>query len=297
MPTLDEIKPTNRQLVMDLVQKAGMDVNDWENFKGGSAKAATNPKYCYEWSFVQGERIVLNLWFGDMLVEEGKIIQRINMRRRAKAEAKSPNEIMWKSRSSRADDALQTAYRLQLPISVIVCEGKRRVDNDASAKASTVSKRLLDPKPWAVVSYDMETGECVLGRDATPVNPSDGFDREDTTLEGFEGETKKRFALHRKREGRLRDLKIRDALRKNDGRLLCEVPNCGFDFAHVYGAVGKGYAEVHHKVPLSDAPSEGRKVVMDDLAVVCSNCHAMIHRGGECRSIETLVPVKRTKSR
>ena len=121
--------------------------------------------------------------------------------------------------------------------------------------------------------------------------------REEGALEGFEGEAKKRFALHRKREGRLRDLKIRDALRKNDGRLLCEVANCGFDFAHVYGTVGEGYAEVHHKVPLSEAPAEGRKIVLDDLAVVCSNCHAIIHRGGECRSIETLIPAKRTRGR
>lgn len=295
MLALDEIKPTTRQLVMDLAQKAGIDVSDWGKFKGGPTRAATNPKYCYEWSFVQGEKIVLNLWHNNMLVEDGKIIQRINMRTRAKKEAKSPNEIMWKSRSSKADDAIQTAYRLQLPIRVIVCDGERRVDNDNSAKASTVSKRLLDSKPWAVVSYDMGTGDCILGRDVTPAVPSDNTDHEEAVFEGFEGETKERFALHRKREGRFRYLKIRDALRKNDGRLLCEVPNCGFDFALVYGAVGEGYAEVHHKVLLSEAPIEGRKVVLEDLAVVCSNCHAMIHRGGECRPLETLIPAKRPK--
>lgn len=295
MPTLDEIKPTNRQLVMDLVQEAGMNVSDWGNFKGGSARAATNPKYCYEWSFIQGEQIVLNLWFGNMLVEEGKIIQRTNMRKRAKKEAKSPNEIMWKSRSSKADDALQTAYRLQLPIRVIVCDGKRRVDNDVSVKASTVSKRLLDPKPWAVVSYDMETGDCILERDAKPVTPGDDFERTEDAFEGVEGEAKRRFVLHRKREGRVRDLKIRDSLRKNNGRLFCEVPNCGFDFVDVYGSVGEGFAEVHHKIPLSEAPAEGRKIILDDLAVVCSNCHAMIHRGGECRAIEKLIIPKRIR--
>jgi hypothetical protein len=42
---LVEIKPSTRQRVMDLVQAAGLDVTDWANYRGGAAKAATNPKY------------------------------------------------------------------------------------------------------------------------------------------------------------------------------------------------------------------------------------------------------------
>ena len=36
---------------MDLVKLAGVDVSDWANFKG--KHASTNPKYCYEWSFIE----------------------------------------------------------------------------------------------------------------------------------------------------------------------------------------------------------------------------------------------------
>jgi 5-methylcytosine-specific restriction enzyme A len=65
------------------------------------------------------------------------------------------------------------------------------------------------------------------------------------------------------------------------GKLICEVPNCGFDFKKRYGAIGDGYAQVHHLVPLKNAPFDGRKIFLKDLAVVCANCHVMIHRGGE----------------
>ena len=54
MSSLNDIKPTERLRVIDLVKAAGLDVRDWSKFKGGKAKAAVNPKYCYEWSFVVG---------------------------------------------------------------------------------------------------------------------------------------------------------------------------------------------------------------------------------------------------
>lgn len=56
--------------------------------------------------------------------------------------------------------------------------------------------------------------------------------------------------------------------------IACEV--CGFDFAEVYGVVGDGYIEVHHVLPLhASGPITTR---LDDLALLCSNCHRMIHR-------------------
>lgn len=57
----------------------------------------------------------------------------------------------------------------------------------------------------------------------------------------------------------------------------CQV--CGFDFEKTYGAWGRGFAEVHHVRELSTAPPQGVEVdPVVDLAVVCSNCHRMIHR-------------------
>lgn len=107
-------------------------------------------------------------------------------------------------------------------------------------------------------------------------------------LYGIEGAQERRLGQHRKREVHLRQAKLREALRLSGGHLICEVPRCGFDFLKRYGALGGGYAQVHHLLPLGRAPQHGRKTSLKDLAVVCANCHAMIHRDGQCRSIKTL---------
>jgi len=56
---------------------------------------------------------------------------------------------------------------------------------------------------------------------------------------------------------------------------------CGFDFASKYGVqLGEGFIEAHHLRPLSSL-EEGEVAtytVATDFAVLCSNCHRMIHR-------------------
>ncbi len=80
---VEDLKPKERLRVMDLVSEAGIDVSDWANFKGGEGKAASNPKYCYEWSYENTNKsiIVLNLWYEDIKFLNGSIIQSLNMRK------------------------------------------------------------------------------------------------------------------------------------------------------------------------------------------------------------------------
>jgi 5-methylcytosine-specific restriction enzyme A len=63
----------------------------------------------------------------------------------------------------------------------------------------------------------------------------------DVELSFFEGAQKQAFIFHRRREGQARREKIREAI-KLTGKLVCEVPGCGFDFEERYGTLGKGYA-------------------------------------------------------
>ena len=119
---------------------------------------------------------------------------------------------------------------------------------------------------------------------------ANGDERADELL-GLEGEALLRMVTHRKRERALREQKIMYAQRCS-GRLICEVPGCGFDFERVYGAVGAGYAQVHHRHPLAKYPGT-RATSLADLAVVCCNSHAMIHRNGECRDLNTLIPPRK----
>lgn len=80
---------------------------------------------------------------------------------------------------------------------------------------------------------------------------------------------------HRARERNkgLRKKKIASVL-KQGGRLACEI--CTFDFEAVYGDRGAGYIECHHVVPLHEAGE--RRTKLADLALICANCHRMIHR-------------------
>jgi 5-methylcytosine-specific restriction protein A len=115
-----------------------------------------------------------------------------------------------------------------------------------------------------------------------------------TEMEGLEGELRTAVVAHRSRERALREAKLADALSQSpDGRLKCEVPGCGFEFEAIYGELGKGFAHVHHRLALAEATGP-RPTRLSDLAVVCANCHAMIHRGGACRSLEGLIQAKLT---
>ena len=105
----------------------------------------------------------------------------------------------------------------------------------------------------------------------------------------MEGAERISLVRHRKREQSLREAKVAQVKKTGNGKLKCEVPKCGFDFEVVYGRLGRDYAQVHHLKPLADRtnPSQTK---LDDLVVVCANCHAMIHRGGKCRSLSELIP-------
>ncbi len=110
----------------------------------------------------------------------------------------------------------------------------------------------------------------------------------DFELAAFEGAQRHLFVIHRQRERALRELKIAQVKQAEGGRLPCAVRNCNFDFQSAYGRLGKDYAQVHHLKPLSKLKGP-QQMTLDDLIVVCANCHAMIHRNGECRNPKSLI--------
>jgi 5-methylcytosine-specific restriction protein A len=89
-------------------------------------------------------------------------------------------------------------------------------------------------------------------------------------------EGSRRWIQHFSRERRPEIVAAKKAqVLKTTGSLKCEA--CDFDFMERYGAIGEGFCEVHHKVPLSSL-NEQSETKLEDLAVLCSNCHRMIHR-------------------
>ena len=283
---LEELKPTKKLLVMDLLDEAGIDVSDWKNYDGDVP--SSNPKYCYNWSFLKpGKFIVVCLWHVDIEAAEDTLIHNHNIRLRDGRKG-GKGAANCKRRAQEFDENIQSAYRAGLPVRVIVCDGKRRDHLDLSPESSQVSGRMLDPVPWAISKYDFDTGDLMLVRGASP---TEAVEQDAAEFVGFEGEKRRLYVLHRRREASVRKKKLQAAMFEGGGVLKCEVPRCGFDFKARYGKLGEGFAHVHHLKPLADAPTDGRKVALKDLAIVCANCHAMIHIGGECRPLEGLVAI------
>ncbi|ACA55867.1 Hnh endonuclease [Clostridium botulinum A3 str. Loch Maree] len=67
----------------------------------------------------------------------------------------------------------------------------------------------------------------------------------------------------------------KENFKKKYGVLKCEV--CGFNFEKKYGKLGEDFIEGHHIKPVSEL-KEGEKTKVEDIVLLCSNCHKMIHR-------------------
>lgn len=89
-----------------------------------------------------------------------------------------------------------------------------------------------------------------------------------------EGKVSYRYHRTLERDRKVVAIRKANAL-KLHGKLECE--GCGFDFAVAYGSRGHGFIEAHHTNPLH-AMQEGDVTTPEDLALVCSNCHRMIHK-------------------
>lgn len=77
---------------------------------------------------------------------------------------------------------------------------------------------------------------------------------------------------HERNPGLVAYAKMR--FKEKNNCLFCEV--CGFSF-NIYGDRGKDFIEAHHDVtPISDM-DENASSRIEDIRMVCSNCHKMLH--------------------
>ena len=96
---------------------------------------------------------------------------------------------------------------------------------------------------------------------------------EEEISEASEGGLLSRQHFVRERNAALIRRKKQEALAYS-GHLVCEV--CSFNFETMYGQRGSGFIEVHHIKPVRTL-KPGSKTRLDDLALLCANCHRMIH--------------------
>ncbi len=257
MSHLSEILPKARPRLIDLVKAAGVDVVDWGNFTGGEERAASNPKYCYEWSFVQPDKVVvLNLWHEYMEEDEhGIVFDRLNLR-------EIPRGLSW-PRVARAQafcDAIKVAYAGKLPIRVIVLT--RKGDESSSRKdVSRATGRLLDPVTWTVSEYNENSGECILIRGGRRFVDQFSIQQE------FEHKPERREVTAQifDRSPIVRN----NVLLRANGR--CEW--CGQSgFLMTDGGV---YLETHHIIPLCEKGPD----IETNVTALCPNHHREAHYG------------------
>jgi len=108
-------------------------------------------------------------------------------------------------------------------------------------------------------------------------------DPEPEIEDALEGRLLTRVHRSRERSGKL--VKRKKAQAKKTDAMHCE--GCGFDFEQAYGKRGDGFIECHHLLPVSQL-APGQPTTLADLALVCSNCHRMIHRNAPWLSMDQL---------
>jgi len=93
----------------------------------------------------------------------------------------------------------------------------------------------------------------------------------DVYAEELSDEGERRLRLHFESERKPQNAK---AKKQSATSLVCEI--CGFSFLTFYGPAAAQYCEVHHLVPLKSL-SRAARVKLNDLAILCSNCHRVVH--------------------
>lgn len=92
--------------------------------------------------------------------------------------------------------------------------------------------------------------------------------------------------MHKSRE---RNSKVVELAKQNfklkHGTLYCEA--CEFNFTRTYGDIGVDYIEGHHTVWVSDMPAD-YKTKVEEIVLLCANCHRMVHRKRPWLTIEKL---------
>ena len=116
------------------------------------------------------------------------------------------------------------------------------------------------------------------GRDSDNFNISEQNDKEVAINEAYK--KKVHYLIERPSSSEIKKIKQ---------RLGYTCSACGFNFQKVYGDLGRGYIEAHHLMPIADLKlGESRTVTEKDFAVLCSNCHRMIHRFEDSSDLERL---------
>jgi predicted HNH restriction endonuclease len=146
-------------------------------------------------------------------------------------------------------------------------------------KDEEVVWRLFANDPERLVEVSQAIRGCISGRDDSSAYLAED---EPGILDAEEGRILTRVHRQRERSRKLVEQVKAMALKKS-GRLTCAA--CGFDFIDAYGPSASGIIDVHHTKPLHTL-AEGHRTNVHDLALLCANCHRVVHASRPWLSVE-----------
>ena len=183
-----------------------------------------------------------------------------------KADFRNPNGVYMKVMNFRRFDP------------VYLSQGKKGLERGNKLEAELWNKFAnqadLLAGTAAAIRANVLTGLMV---DVQDEDADDGFEAE-------EGRLLTRVHRARERSRKLVQQKKLLAIKKT-GKLACEA--CNFEFEKTYGQHGAGFIEAHHVKPVHTL-LPGQKTKLADLALLCANCHRMVHARKPWLSIEHL---------
>jgi len=161
----------------------------------------------------------------------------------------------------------------------------RSFDPNYKGKALSRTSKL-DKKIWNQYSNNLDELSKIANSIKKYSNEDfgDALVDDDDTTEAEEGKWLTKVHRYRERNRKIVEKKKTNELRKK-GKLVCEA--CNFEFKKKYGERGENFIECHHIQGVSEY-SGIKNTRLEDLALVCANCHRMIHKKKPWLKIEEL---------
>ncbi len=232
----------------------------WLKRAGFQVKAVKNPDWARDEIILACQLVRENGWRG-LDAEDARVIELSGLLQMLPLHAKAERNEKFRNPNGVARKTFDIATRHP--------DYRGKLTNGGVLDGEVLADYLARPEEMTEVARLIREG--LTAGDLQDLAPSE--DEEFDDYSAPEGRLLMRRHQARERNKGLRKKKIASVTRRG-GRLACEV--CGFDFEQVYGERGAGYIECHHVVPLHEA-GEGQ-TRLSDLALICANCHRMIHR-------------------
>ena len=158
------------------------------------------------------------------------------------------------------------------------------VGGSEGKKYERLNNRLIKIAEELQIDFDLWTLDAMWWvideKGIKAVSAAEILDEEDDFPEG-----KAVYRTHKYYERNSGLVSTKKQIAQDEGSLICSI--CDFDFHKVYGEIGKGFIECHHITPVSEYSSK-TSTKIEDLALVCSNCHRILHRIRPCLTIEQM---------